>query len=59
MKVAVSVTTVIIVFCTTAIISALVFHDHHHRKVFVGSVGLGASVAMYGSPLVAVVSHLF
>nr|WNV59954.1 SWEET3 protein [Betula platyphylla] len=54
MKVAVSVTTVIIVFCTTAIISALVFHDHHHRKVFVGSVGLGASVAMYGSPLVAV-----
>ncbi|XP_062154259.1 bidirectional sugar transporter SWEET3 isoform X1 [Alnus glutinosa] len=54
MKVAVSVTTVIIGFCTTAIISALAFHDHHHRKVFVGSVGLVVSVAMYGSPLVVV-----
>jgi solute carrier family 50 protein (sugar transporter) len=57
MKVAVSVTTVIIGFCTTAIISALAFHDHHHRKVFIGSIGIVASVAMYGSPLVVVVSH--
>lgn len=58
-KVAAMVLPVILVFCITAIISAYVFHDHHHRKVFVGSVGLVASVAMYGSPLVVMVSHLF
>ncbi|KAB1204984.1 Bidirectional sugar transporter SWEET3 [Morella rubra] len=49
-----TVTPVIIVFCTTSIVSAFAFHDHHHRKLFVGSVGLVASVAMYGSPLVVV-----
>ncbi|XP_041015642.1 bidirectional sugar transporter SWEET3-like [Juglans microcarpa x Juglans regia] len=54
MKVAVTVTPVIVVFCTTSIISACSFHGHHHRKLFVGSVGLVASVAMYGSPLVVV-----
>ncbi|XWS50398.1 hypothetical protein CRYUN_Cryun12cG0084300 [Craigia yunnanensis] len=43
---------VILVFSITAIISAFVFHDHHHRKVFVGTVGLVASVAMYAAPLV-------
>lgn len=43
---------VILVFATTAIVSTFVFDDHHHRKVFTGSVGLIASVAMYGSPLV-------
>lgn len=59
MKVAMTVTPVIIVFCTTSIVSAFAFHDHHHRKLFVGSVGLVASVAMYGSPLVVVVSHHF
>ncbi|GLT35832.1 hypothetical protein SLA2020_102500 [Shorea laevis] len=53
-KVAATATSVVLVFCTAAIISALVFHDHHHRKVFVGSVGLVASVAMYASPLVVV-----
>ncbi|XP_015878203.3 bidirectional sugar transporter SWEET3 [Ziziphus jujuba] len=53
-KVAVSVMLVVIVFTTTALISAFVFHDHHHRKVFVGSVGVVASVAMYCSPLVVV-----
>ncbi|KAL0318029.1 UNVERIFIED_CONTAM: Bidirectional sugar transporter SWEET3 [Sesamum angustifolium] len=45
---------VLLVSCLVAIISAFVFHDHHHRKAFVGSVGLVASVAMYGSPLVVV-----
>ncbi|KAH7658187.1 solute carrier family 50 (sugar transporter) protein [Dioscorea alata] len=44
----------IAVFCATAIVSSLVLHDHHHRKLLVGSVGLVASVLMYGSPLVAV-----
>ncbi|KAK9045159.1 hypothetical protein V6N11_059048 [Hibiscus sabdariffa] len=49
------IATVVIVLCsTTAIISAYVFHDHHRRKVFVGTVGLVASVAMYAAPLVVV-----
>ncbi|PSS04433.1 Bidirectional sugar transporter like [Actinidia chinensis var. chinensis] len=43
---------VILVSCITAVISAFAFHDHHHRKAFIGSVGLIASVSMYGSPLV-------
>ncbi|KAL5984700.1 Bidirectional sugar transporter SWEET3b [Asimina triloba] len=43
---------VIATFCVTALVSAFALHDHHHRKVFVGSVGLVASVAMYSSPLV-------
>nr|UJT76394.1 bidirectional sugar transporter SWEET3b [Hemerocallis fulva] len=47
------VVAVIVVFGITAFVSSAVFHDHPHRKVFVGSVGLVASVAMYGSPLVA------
>ena len=59
MKVAVIVTPGILGFCITAIISAFVFHDHHHRKIFIGSVGLLASATMYGSPLVVMVSHRF
>ncbi|CDY14399.1 BnaA10g06560D [Brassica napus] len=31
---------------------AVVFEDHRHRKSFVGSVGLVASISMYGSPLI-------
>ncbi|KAK0595160.1 hypothetical protein LWI29_004099 [Acer saccharum] len=53
-KVAAVVISVLLMFCITAAISAFVFHDHHNRKVFVGSVGLVACVAMYGSPLVVV-----
>ncbi|XP_031394600.1 bidirectional sugar transporter SWEET3 [Punica granatum] len=55
-KVTVAVTTmsVALVFSAAALISALVFHDHPHRKMFIGSIGLVASIAMYGSPLVAV-----
>ncbi|KAK6262450.1 hypothetical protein QUC31_008266 [Theobroma cacao] len=53
-KVGVITTPVILVSCIIAIISAFVFHDHHHRKAFVGTVGLVASVAMYCAPLVAV-----
>ncbi|KAL7106960.1 hypothetical protein ACP275_06G024300 [Erythranthe tilingii] len=52
-KVAMLTVPVVLVFCAVAILSAFVFHDHTHRKAFVGSVGLVASVAMYGSPLVA------
>ncbi|KAL0014375.1 hypothetical protein SO802_001444 [Lithocarpus litseifolius] len=46
MKVAVIVTPGILGFCIIAIISAFVFHDHHRRMVFVGSVGLLASVTI-------------
>ncbi|KAJ8452715.1 hypothetical protein Cgig2_005051 [Carnegiea gigantea] len=53
-KVAAMTLPVIALFCMTALISAFLFHDRHHRKVFVGTVGLVASSAMYGSPLVAV-----
>ena len=58
-KAGVIAATVILVCSITAIISLFVFHDHHHHKVFVGTVGLVASVAMYAAPLVVVVSHLF
>ncbi|TKY55996.1 Bidirectional sugar transporter SWEET3 [Spatholobus suberectus] len=43
---------VLIVFCVIAIVSSFAFPDHRHRKLFVGSIGLGVSIAMYGSPLV-------
>ncbi|XP_010925760.1 bidirectional sugar transporter SWEET3b [Elaeis guineensis] len=45
---------VLVLFTVTAFVSSFVFHDHHHRKVFVGSIGLVASISMYSSPLVAV-----
>ncbi|XP_010261514.1 PREDICTED: bidirectional sugar transporter SWEET3-like [Nelumbo nucifera] len=44
----------IMMFCAIALVSTFALHDHHHRKVVVGSIGLVVSVAMYGSPLVAV-----
>ncbi|KAB2598749.1 bidirectional sugar transporter SWEET3-like [Pyrus ussuriensis x Pyrus communis] len=53
-KVTATVIPAILVFCITAFISAVVFHDHQHRKVFVGSVAIVASVSMYASPLVVV-----
>lgn len=49
---------VIAVSSITAFVSSFALHDHYHRKLLVGSVGLVASVGMYGSPLVAVVSSL-
>ncbi|KAL5568319.1 hypothetical protein UlMin_024894 [Ulmus minor] len=58
MKVAGTFIFVVAIFTITAFTSAFVFHDHHHRKVFVGSVGLAASIAMYGSPLVVVSPNL-
>ncbi|XP_010915676.1 bidirectional sugar transporter SWEET3b isoform X1 [Elaeis guineensis] len=45
---------VIVLFTMTALVSSFVLHDHHHRKVFAGSVGLVASMSMYCAPLVAV-----
>ncbi|XP_077228810.1 nodulin MtN3 family protein [Tasmannia lanceolata] len=43
---------VIVLFCVTASISTFAVHDHHHRKLLVGTIGLLASIAMYASPLV-------
>lgn len=57
-KVALMIVPVIPVFCITTTISAFVFHNHHHRKVFVGSVVFVATVAMFCSPLVVMVSSL-
>ncbi|MQL82986.1 hypothetical protein Taro_015464, partial [Colocasia esculenta] len=45
---------VAILFSVTALVSSFALRDHNHRKALVGSIGLVASVAMYGSPLVAV-----
>ncbi|KAI3948627.1 hypothetical protein MKW98_027693 [Papaver atlanticum] len=45
---------VLMVFCTTASVSAFALKDHRHRKVLVGCVGLVASVSMYASPLIVV-----
>ncbi|KAL2339650.1 hypothetical protein Fmac_007590 [Flemingia macrophylla] len=43
---------VLLLFCIIAAVSAFAFHDSRHRKLLVGSIGLGVSVAMYASPLV-------
>ncbi|XP_078175222.1 nodulin MtN3 family protein isoform X2 [Carex rostrata] len=45
---------VVVLFILTALISRFILHDHPHRKVLVGSIGLVASMSMYSSPLVAV-----
>ena len=49
---------VILVSCVTAMISAFSVHDHYHRTALVGRVGLVASISMYGSPLVVMVSFI-
>ncbi|XP_049931363.1 bidirectional sugar transporter SWEET3-like isoform X2 [Nymphaea colorata] len=49
---------VLLVFGATACVSSFKFSNHHHRKMFVGSVGLVASVCMYGSPLVVMAPNL-
>ncbi|KAL1206682.1 Bidirectional sugar transporter SWEET3 [Cardamine amara subsp. amara] len=51
-KVGVTFVPVMVVFALTTVVSAVVLDDHHHRKSFVGSVGLVASISMYGSPLI-------
>lgn len=53
-KVAAVLIPVIILFTVTAFVSAFAFHDHRHRKMFVGLIGLSGSIGMYSSPLVAV-----
>ncbi|XP_021764612.1 bidirectional sugar transporter SWEET3-like [Chenopodium quinoa] len=53
-KVAAVTLTFLALFVATALISAFLLHDHHKRKVFVGSTGLITSTALYGAPLIAV-----
>ncbi|KAI5405661.1 hypothetical protein KIW84_052428 [Lathyrus oleraceus] len=52
-KVAVISTFVVAVFCITAAVSVFALHETRRRKLLVGSIGLCVSVALYGSPLVA------
>ncbi|XP_022958511.1 bidirectional sugar transporter SWEET3b-like [Cucurbita moschata] len=52
-KVALRLVGVVIVFSCVGMISTFALKSHHLRKLFVGCIGLVASVAMYGSPLVA------
>ncbi|XP_022922176.1 bidirectional sugar transporter SWEET3b-like [Cucurbita moschata] len=52
-KVVLGLVGVLTVFFCVGMISAFVLHTHHLRKLFVGCIGLVASVAMYASPLVA------
>jgi solute carrier family 50 protein (sugar transporter) len=47
---------VVTLFGLTAFFSSFMVHTHRMRKVFVGSVGLVASISMYSSPMVAAVS---
>ncbi|XP_042519334.1 bidirectional sugar transporter SWEET3a-like isoform X2 [Macadamia integrifolia] len=44
----------IVVLSITALVSTFALHDHHHRELFVGSIGLVVAIGMYGSPLVVV-----
>ncbi|KAJ4976866.1 hypothetical protein NE237_001972 [Protea cynaroides] len=48
------VVVVIVVFSITTLVSTFALHDHHHRKLFVGSIGLVVAIGMYGAPLVVV-----
>ncbi|PIA49073.1 hypothetical protein AQUCO_01300133v1 [Aquilegia coerulea] len=43
---------VILLFCITVFVSTFALHNHRQRKILVGSIGVVASIAMYGSPLV-------
>ncbi|OAY70991.1 Bidirectional sugar transporter SWEET3b [Ananas comosus] len=45
---------VTVLFTMTVFVSSFLLHDHRQRKVFVGSIGLVASISMYSSPLIAV-----
>ncbi|KAL0844385.1 hypothetical protein Bca101_017631 [Brassica carinata] len=57
-KVGVLFVPVVVMFGIAAAISAILFDDHPHRKSFVGSVGLVASISMYGSPLIVMAPNM-
>lgn len=50
------VSLVVPTLCVIVSLSSFVFHTHHMRKQFVGSIGIVTSISMYSAPLVAVVS---
>lgn len=47
---------VVAMLCVIVSLSSFIFHTHHTRKLFVGSIGIVTSMSMYSAPLVAVVS---
>ncbi|KAF9614925.1 hypothetical protein IFM89_021355 [Coptis chinensis] len=51
-KVSLMTIPVIALFCIIVFVSTFALHNHRQRKILVGSIGLVASIAMYGSPLV-------
>lgn len=55
-RVAIIFAGVILVFAVIAIITVFALHNHADRKLFIGIISLFASMAMYTSPIVAVVS---
>lgn len=55
-KVILKMVGVVAVFLCVGMISTFVLKTHHLRKFFVGCIGLVASIAMYASPLVAMVT---
>lgn len=48
------VSLVVATLCVIVSLSSFVFHTHHMRKQFVGSIGIVTSISMYSAPLVAV-----
>lgn len=48
------VSLVVATLCVIVSLSSFVFHTHHTRKLFVGSIGIVTSISMYSAPLVAV-----
>ncbi|TVU16958.1 hypothetical protein EJB05_32962, partial [Eragrostis curvula] len=48
------VSVVLAIFGVTVFFSTFRIHNHHTRKLFVGSMGIVTSMSMYSSPLVAV-----
>ncbi|KAK3137265.1 hypothetical protein QOZ80_5BG0450040 [Eleusine coracana subsp. coracana] len=52
--VVVMVSSILAIFSITVLLSSIVMHTHHIRKLFVGSIGMVAGMSMYSSPLVAV-----
>lgn len=56
---AITASAVLTVVGVIAIVSTFAIPDHRHRKLLVGSISLAVSIALYASPLVAMVSHVF
>ncbi|ESW33346.1 hypothetical protein PHAVU_001G061900 [Phaseolus vulgaris] len=52
-KVAMTAAAVLTVVGVIGIVSTFGIPDHRHRKLLVGSISLGVSIALYASPLVA------